>query len=119
LQLKISILLIIFIGPPCPSPAPGTLKETNVTALLHCDVMLQFVAQNFFDEQNKTFFAWYKQNLSLQNDGKKYILSSYGLKSNLIIRNITYSDYGQYRVTAWNSFGQCSHYYELQENGKN
>ncbi|XP_060573197.1 titin-like [Ruditapes philippinarum] len=109
----LSKLVLIVRCPPCPSP--DTLKVTNITALLHCDVTLQFFAQNFFDEHNKTVFAWYKQNLSLQND-KKYIISSYGLKSNLIVRNITYSDYGQYRVTVGNSFGQCAHYYELQDN---
>ncbi|XP_060565944.1 titin-like [Ruditapes philippinarum] len=110
-----SKLVLIVRCPPCPSP--DTLKETNITALLHCDVTLKFFAQDFFDEQNKTEFAWYKQisNVSLQND-KKYIISSNGLQSNLIIRNITYSDYGQYRVSVRNSYGNCSHYYELLEN---
>jgi hypothetical protein len=105
----------MFIGPPRPSA--DTLKETKITALLHVDVTLQFLAQDFFDEKNKTVFAWYKQNVSLQND-EKYIISSYGLQSNLIIRNITYSDYGQYRVIVRNSFGHITHYYELQEKGK-
>ncbi|XP_060573101.1 peroxidasin homolog [Ruditapes philippinarum] len=98
-----------------PRPSADTVKETKITALLHVDVTLQFLAQDFFDEQNKTAFAWYKQKVPIQNDGNKYIISSYGLQSNLIIRNITYSDYGQYQVVVRNSFGHNTYYYELLE----
>jgi hypothetical protein len=102
----------MFIGPPRPSA--DTLRETK----MHFDVTLQYLAKEFLDEQNKTVFAWYKQNVPLQNDGNKYIISSHGLQSNLIIRNITQSDYGQYRVVVRNSFGHYTHYYEVREKGK-
>ncbi|XP_060577802.1 peroxidasin-like [Ruditapes philippinarum] len=110
-QGALSKLVLIVRCPPCPSP--DTLKATKITALPYCDVTLQFFAQDFFDEQKKTVFEWYKQNVSLEND-TKYIISSYGLKSNLVIKNITNSDYGRYRVIVRNSFGHDTHYYELQ-----
>jgi hypothetical protein len=78
---------------------------------------LQFFAHGYFDEENKTLFTLYKQNMSLQNGGIKHIISSQGLQSVLIIRNITETDYGQYRVVVRNSVGQYMHYYELHKKG--
>ncbi|XP_060554424.1 peroxidasin homolog [Ruditapes philippinarum] len=108
-EAKSKLILIVR----CP-PRPKTVKDDNVTAILRSDVTLQFTAHDFFDEQNKTEFTWYKQNMSLQNGGSKHIISSYGLQSVLIIRNITQTDYGQYRVIVRNSVGQYIHNYELQ-----
>jgi hypothetical protein len=105
----------MFTGP--PKPFTGNLKEMKLTAVLHSDVTLQFLAQEYFDEENNTIFTWYNQNSSLHNGGRKYILSSFGLQSTLIIRNMTQSDFGQYRVEVKNSIGHYIHYYKLQEKG--
>jgi hypothetical protein len=104
-------MTLMFTGPPRPSA--DNLKEGKLAVVLHSDVTLQFLAQNYFDEENNTIFTWYNQNSSLQNGGRKYIISSLGLQSTLIVRNVTQTDYGQYHVEVRNSAGFYIHYYEL------
>ncbi|XP_060559015.1 vascular endothelial growth factor receptor 1-like [Ruditapes philippinarum] len=109
--------LILIVKCP-PRPSADNLKEGKLAVVLHSDVTLQFLAQNYFDEENNTIFTWYNQNSSLQNGGRKYIISSLGLQSTLIVRNVTQTDYGQYHVEVRNSAGFYIHYYELQTKAK-
>ncbi|XP_060606553.1 synaptogenesis protein syg-2-like [Ruditapes philippinarum] len=109
-EAKSTLILIVKC---LPKPATDSLKESIIAVIPYTDVTLQFIAKNYFDEQNKTQFTWYKQNTSLHYDSSKYMILSYGLQSVLIIRNVTQSDYGQYRVVVRNSVGQYIHYFEL------
>ena len=99
---------------------PSTKIKTDYTvfSILHVDVTLHFEAHEYFDDPNRTVFIWYQQNSSLQTDGNKYIISSNDFQSNLVIRKMTTTDFGQYSVLVRNSYGEYMHNFELREKGK-
>ena len=106
----------MFAGPPMPSTK--NKEDDTVLSELHLDVTLQFKVQEYFDKANNTVFIWYKRNTSLQTDGSKYIISFFRYQSTLVIRKITISDFGQYRVYVRNSYGEYIHTFELIQKGK-
>ncbi|XP_060555471.1 uncharacterized protein LOC132716252 [Ruditapes philippinarum] len=64
--------LILIVKCP-PRPSADNIKEKKVTAVLHSDVTLQFLAQRYFDEENSTIFTWYNKNSSLQNGAGTFV----------------------------------------------
>lgn len=72
---------------------------------------------NYLDEPNKTVFTWFKENISLSKNVKKYHIQTDGLQTNLSIRNTTQQDLGLYRLNVKNSAGEYIHSYNLKSTG--
>ena len=89
-----------------------------MASALYTNITLQFVAQQYLDEENKTSFTWFKQNNIVGRNATRFGISTNGLYSNLSISNITETDFGEYSINVLNSIGEYIHYYELKAEGK-
>ena len=98
-------------------PSTKKTEDDTVLSILHSDITLECQVQEYFDEANNTVFTWYKHNTSLQTDSSKYIISTFRYRSTLVIRKVTITDFGQYRVFVRNSYGKYIHFFELLQKG--
>lgn len=101
-------------------PRPFHKMKEYVTSLLHVPLTLQFTAIAY-PPLGPEGFTWAKQNsiwwTPLLSNADLQI-SSAALQSNLTILNVSYEDFGIYRLNATNSKGSYVQYFHISRDSE-
>lgn len=104
--------------------SPETPLETpfkrNLTSALHVSATFTFIGLAY-PEPGVGGYQWNRKTVSdWENvtDGDRFHISSYGVFSNLTVKNVTKEDFGFYKLTVENEMGHLEQLYTLTANGK-